>query len=366
MKTLNKIVLFFNYLAAFALLLSVLAQFINPAAFWFLSFFGLAFPILVIINGIFVSYWVIIPKWNVLISLLIISIAIPTIRKFWVFNKPVKVSETSTNAIKVMSYNVQIFDLYNWTKNKETRNQIFELLNQQKPDILCIQEYYTSESIGGYNNTDTLLDFLSAKYEHTEFTTTLRSEDHWGIATFTKYPIVRKGKIVFNTKSNNICIYTDMLINTDTVRVYNLHFQSVLFGKKEYKFLNDLSQKKFETENKFEKSTGLLLRLKIAFEKRALQAEIVLKHIASCKYPIILCGDFNDTPASYVYHKMNAKLMDSFTESGNGIGKTFNGNLPALKIDYIFHDSAFVSQNSKIVYKKLSDHNPITTELVLR
>ncbi len=366
MKTFNKIILVLNYLAAFALLLSILAQFINPAAFWFLSFFGLAFPILAIINGIFVCYWIIIPRWHILISIVILILAVPTIRKFWVFNKSVKVEAANGKAMKIMSYNVQIFDLYNWTKNKETRNTIFDLLLKQSADILCLQEYYTSESKNGFNNTDTLLDFLPSKHEHAEFTTTLRGEDHWGIATFSKYPIVRKGKIIFNTKSNNICIYTDVLVGMDTIRVYNLHFQSVLFGKKEYKFLDDLIQKKLDTENKLEKSSGLLMRLKTAFEKRALQAEMVLKHIATCRYPIILCGDFNDTPASYVYHKINGRLLDSFVESGNGIGKTFNGNLPALKIDYIFHDSTFTSQNSKIVYKKLSDHNPITTELILR
>jgi endonuclease/exonuclease/phosphatase family metal-dependent hydrolase len=363
LKTFNKIVLFLNYLAAFSLLLSVLAQFINPAAFWFLSFFGLAFPILILINAVFICYWLIALKWHIIISVIVVILSIPTVTNFWIFSHHKSSNIELASAIKVMSYNVQIFDLYNWTHNKETRKSIFSLLQEQNADILCMQEYYTSEAPNGFNNTDTLVDILQSKNVHTEFTTTLRDQDHWGIATFSKYPIVTKGKIVFNTKSNNICIYTDVLIGTDTVRIYNLHFQSVLFGKKDYKFIDELTKKKFETEDKWERSQNLVSRLKTAFEKRAIQAEIVLHHMATCRYPIILCGDFNDTPASYVYKKISNKLSDSFVESGSGIGKTFNGNLPALKIDYIFMDSTFQSLNSVIEYKKLSDHYPIITYL---
>jgi endonuclease/exonuclease/phosphatase family metal-dependent hydrolase len=344
-------------------MLSVLAQFINPAAFWFLSFFGLAFPVLILINAVFICYWLIALKWHILISVIVVIFSIPTVRNFWVFNHPKSSNTRLTPSIKVMSYNVQIFDLYNWTRNKETRSNIFNLLKEQNADILCMQEYYTSEAPKGFNNTDTLLEILQSKNVHTEFTTTLRDQDHWGIATFSKYPIVTKGKIVFNTKSNNICIYTDVVIGMDTVRIYNLHFQSVLFGKKEYKFIDELTIKKFETEDKWERSQNLISRLKTAFEKRAIQAEIVLHHMATSKYPIILCGDFNDTPSSYVYRKVSDKLKDSFLESGSGIGQTFNGNLPALKIDYIFTDSTFNAVQSNIIYKKLSDHFPIVAEL---
>jgi endonuclease/exonuclease/phosphatase family metal-dependent hydrolase len=366
LKTFNKIVLFLNYIAAFSLLLSVLAQFINPAAFWFLSFFGLGFPILILINTVFICYWLIALKWNILISTIVVVLSIPTVSKFWIFRNQKSSSAELASAIKVMSYNVQIFDLYNWTHNKATRKEIFGLLQEQNAAILCLQEYYTSEGPNGFDNTDTLIDLLQSKNVHTEFTTTLRNYDHWGIATFSKYPIVTKGKIVFNTKSNNICIYTDVLIGIDTVRIYNLHFQSVLFGKKDYKFIDELAEKKFEAEDKWERSQSLLGRLKTAFEKRAIQAEIVLHHIETCRYPIILCGDFNDTPASYVYKKISNKLTDSFVESGSGIGKTFNGNLPALKIDYIFMDSTFQSLSSIIEYKKLSDHYPIVTYLKRR
>ncbi len=363
MKTFNKIVVVLNYIAAFSLLLSILAQYINPAAFWFLSFFGLAFPILMIINALFICYWLVALKWQILISIVMMLIAIPTARKFWVIGSNSKTEGDKSNAIKVMSYNVQIFDLYNWTNNKATRNEMFNLLSEQKADILCLQEYYTSEAPKNFNNTDTLLQFLPTKYVHTEYTTTLRDKDHWGIATFSKYPIITKGKIIFNTKSNNICIYTDVLLGNDTVRIYNLHFQSVLFGKKDYKFINELADKKFQAEDKLERSQSLLSKLKKAFEKRALQSEMVLRHMAACRYPIILCGDFNDTPASYVYRKMSSKLEDTFIESGSGIGKTFNGNIPALKIDYIFKDSAFISIQTEIINKKLSDHYPIISYL---
>jgi endonuclease/exonuclease/phosphatase family metal-dependent hydrolase len=366
MKNFQKILQILNYIAAFSLLMAVLAQYINPAAFWFLSFFGLAFPLLVFINAMFVSFWLILFRWQVLISMSIILLSLPTTRKFWIYHSDSPKPIVGQKIIKVMSYNVQIFDLYNWTKNKETRNKMFDLIKTQNADIYCFQEYYTSETKSGFNNSDSLQKLLEANQIHQEFTTTLRETDHWGIATYSRFPIVRKGKIVFNTKSNNICIYTDVIINEDTIRIYNLHFQSVLFGKKDRQFINDLAKNKLEADDKWDRSQNIIKRLKTAYEKRALQAELVYRHLLACPYKIILCGDFNDTPASYVYKKINNKLVDTFVESGNGIGKTYNGNLPALKIDYIFRDSAFQSIRSDIIEEKLSDHFPVISQLQLK
>ena len=88
-----------------------------------------------------------------------------------------------------------LFDLYNWTKNTQSRNIILTALAEENPDILCLQEFYTSEEKGDFNNIDTVTGLLNAKNHHIEYTTTLRGNDHWGIATFTKFPIIKKEKL---------------------------------------------------------------------------------------------------------------------------------------------------------------------------
>ena len=258
-----------------------------------------------------------------------------------------------------------LFDLYNWSHNRQSRKIIFEMFKNETPDILCLQEYYTSENPKSYNNADTLVSFLKTKNMHAEYTTTLRETDHWGILTLTKYPIVKKGKIVFDTKSNNICIYTDVLINTDTVRIYNTHLASISFGKKEYKFIDDLNNNEYNNTGLVE-SKNIIKRLKNGFLKRTEEAEMIAAHMNTCKYKIILCGDFNDTPSSFAYHLLSQNLNDAFKEAGNGIGKTYHGNLPLLRIDYILHSSDMECINYTRIPESLTDHYPIYCYLRLK
>jgi endonuclease/exonuclease/phosphatase family metal-dependent hydrolase len=256
-----------------------------------------------------------------------------------------------------------LFDLYNWGKNKETRNKTLNSLADINPDILCLQEFYTSEEKGDYDNIDTLKKLLNTQYYHCEYTATLRKLDHWGIATFSKYPIINQGKILFNTKSNNICIYSDIIINTDTIRVYNIHLQSISFSKVDNKFLEDVISDK-DADDELEHSKNILRRLKRAFTKRSKQVEMITAHLKTCRYEIILCGDFNDTPASYAYQKLSRNLKDAFIEKGNGFGKTYAGKWPQFRIDYILHDKAFKCKKYQRSDETFTDHYPITAYLV--
>ncbi len=258
-----------------------------------------------------------------------------------------------------MSYNSMLFDLYNWSKNKQSRNIILTSLTEENPDILCLQEFYTSEEKGDFNNIDTVTTLLNVKNNHVEYTTTLRNVDHWGIATFTKYPIVKKGKIEFNTRSNNICIYTDVLIDKDTVRIYNMHLQSISFSKANYKFIDAIQNDTTNVKDEVENSKSILRRIKRAFVKRAKQADAISAHITACPYKIILCGDFNDTPASYVYRTIKGNLRDAFMESGSGFEQTYAGTFPRFRIDYIFHSNSFTSKNYHHLSETLTDHYPI-------
>jgi endonuclease/exonuclease/phosphatase family metal-dependent hydrolase len=355
----NRFMLWLNYFAAIALLLSLVAAYISPRTFWPIAFFGISFPVLFILNLAFAIYWGMqMRAWALLSGIMLIASINNLLGnlQFHVSGKaPVQAD------IKVLNYNCMLFDLYNWSKNRQSRRLIFDMLQEEAPDILCLQEFYTSEQKGDYNNADTLKKFLRAKNMHAEYTITLRGYDHWGVATFTRFPIVRKGKIMFNTTSNNICIYTDMLIAGDTIRVYNIHLASLNFGKKEYKFIGNLGSPDSNTD--INQSKNIIRRLKKGFIERAAQTEMIAAHMAACPYKIILCGDFNDTPSSFAYHTLSAGMSDAFRESGSGIGKTYHGALPFLRIDYILHDKSFTSFNYRRYPESLTDHYPVSCYL---
>jgi endonuclease/exonuclease/phosphatase family metal-dependent hydrolase len=256
---------------------------------------------------------------------------------------------------------VRLFDLYNWSKNKETRKAIFDFINKEKPDIIAFQEFYADDD-NEFINIDSLKAMLNLPHEDYEFTLTLRKKHHWGIATFSKYKIVGSGHVNFRVKSNNVCIYSDMLINKDTVRVYNMHLQSIHLLKEDYKFIDALGKDSVEIDE-YKGSRKIAGRLKRAFIKRAEQVDSVAKSLKNSPYPVIVCGDFNDTPASYTYHTMTNELTDAFVEAGKGWGKTYIGIFPSYRIDYILHSNDFEAFNYITHQEKLSDHYAISCRI---
>jgi endonuclease/exonuclease/phosphatase family metal-dependent hydrolase len=272
-----------------------------------------------------------------------------------------KGNENAKNGIKVLSYNVRNFDLYNWSGNKETRHKIFSFLKDESSDIICLQEFFQGDS-GYFETVDSVMKVTKEIDDHIKYTLTKKNK-HWGIATLSKYPIVFKGKVPFKYKSNNICIFSDIKIGNDTVRVYNMHLQSISFTYSDYKFIEALKENNdtLDVEDVEIASKNILRRLKRAFVKRTTQAEKILAHINACKYPVIICGDFNDTPFSYTYHLFAEKYRDSFMESGSGIGNTYIGSMPSYRIDYIFHSPDFASSSFEVHPEELSDHYAIST-----
>jgi endonuclease/exonuclease/phosphatase family metal-dependent hydrolase len=140
-----------------------------------------------------------------------------------------------------------------------------------------------------------------------------------------------------------------------------MHLQSIRFQKADYKFIEQVSNDTTDTKDEMEKSKTILRRLKRAFVKRAVQADAIAAHIKNCKYKVIVCGDFNDTPASYVYNTVRGDLKDAFIESGAGFEQTYAGKFPRFRIDYILHSKEFNSKEYHHVSESNTDHYPIVS-----
>lgn len=350
----KKIIFILNVIISFSLLLSYLSAHLNPSMFYPLAFFGMAYPFLLVANVLFALFWLIAWKKQVFLPVFSILIGYNHIGKFIEFNT----AENAPQGIKVMSYNVRVFDLYNWTGNTKTRDKIFDLIRETSAEILCFQEFFYSEKKDYFNTLDTLLQFQNAKSFHAEYTKTILDEHHFGIATFSKFPIVNRGRVELATRGNNLCIYTDIVINNDTLRVYNAHLASLHLARTDYKFLEELAQ--LESGEQAKGIRQIMKRIKQAFIRRSSQADAIAHHIAASPYPVVFCGDFNDTPLSYAYSTIASGMKDAFVESGVGIGTTYAGKFSPFRIDYILHSDSISSTGFETLPDELSDHYPIT------
>lgn len=360
----QRILFIVNMLAVIAISLSYLSMFVSPENFWMFAFMGLSYPILLIINILFVFYWLILRKKIVLFSLLIILIGWNKVGDLYQLNSTdTEVIISKDSLLKVMSYNVRLFDLYNWTENKYTRNNILDLIRNQQADIICFQEFF-HEDTGIFNTLDTLKEIQDAKNVHIEYSAHVKNVNHWGIATFTKFPIVSKGMIHFKDSSDNISIFTNILFHADTFRIYNLHLESIRFRRADYETLQKITGKKDETN--LDGPQRIISRMRRAYIRRARQTNIIREHIEASPYPVIVCGDFNDTPTSYAYHQISKNLNDAYREKGRGMGSTYVGLIPFLRIDYVLYQPThFEALEFKTIKEKYSDHYPIISTLKL-
>lgn len=350
-----------NSLFAIALLLSYIAASVNPNTFWPLAFFGLALPYLFVVNLLFALGWMLLGNKRLLLSLIVLILGYKSLPKIIQLNAVTPLSES---AIKVMSHNVRLFDLYLWQDDRSTRNEIFKLIRQENADILCLQEFYFSEDQSyEFKTLDSLLTYPGNKFVHDEYSF-IKGPNKWGIATFSRFPIIGRGRVPFETGDHNICIYTDIKTPTEIVRVYNFHLASIRLEKVDYKTIDDVYANSFSSYLGNEQL--LINKLKSAFQRRADQVEKIKNSIKSSPYKVIVCGDMNDTPTSYAYKQLSEGLTDSFLSAGRGLGQTYIGKFPSFRIDYILHDPSFTAQRYETLPQKLSDHHPITSHIKLQ
>jgi endonuclease/exonuclease/phosphatase family metal-dependent hydrolase len=357
-----------NLVAITILLASYCAAYINPETAWIFAFFGLAYPVIAGVNLLFVVLWLILWKRYIFLSLVSLLLGWNNLQAL----SPVRFKDKSIPQginIKILSYNVhRLYGNNPKAKSGETRSQVTEFLSQQKADILFIQEFYARgedylTTIEKFTRSINLEYFTFQNYQGITYKQKINA-----IAIFSKYPIVSTGHFKLN-KGSLFAIFADVIINGDTVRLYNLHLESIRFGNEDYSFYSHLTEPDNETESLplKEGSKRMLWKLRKAFVVRSAQVEILSKQIAECPYPVILGGDFNDTPSSYTYHQLTKKLRDSFKESGTGFFEsTYAGKFPSFRIDYIMHSDHFKSVGYKKFDISLSDHYPVSSTIVFQ
>lgn len=348
-----------NCFFAGALLISYTASFIDPAAAWPVAFFGLAYPFLMFFNVLFVIYWTLRFRWPVLISVICIAIGWNIHQDHFIISLKKPAEPVSARSIKIMSYNAHLFKPVKPNKHdKKTKHEMLDMILSENASIICFQEFYTRNK-GTYNILDSLKK-AGYRYYFVEVFEQNQDEKN-AMAIFSRYEIINKKLVPFYPhKHANMCTYADMLIDGDTIRVINIHLQSISFQPEDYEYLNRVTR---DAETDMLSSRRIGSRLKKAFISRSNQAEIVRELVEASPYPVIVSGDFNDTPISYSFNLISKGLKNTFKEKGKGFGITYGGDFPNFQIDYILCSPRFEVQKYKVIKRKYSDHYPVVATL---
>lgn len=343
------------FVAAGCLGLSYLSIYVNPSKFGLPLFFGLFYIPILAVNVVLLlvafarrsrSAWI--PIIAILPSLLYLDL----------FVKIGGGSHEEKEGIKltVKSYNVGTFSLSSdGLSRDDCRKAVISYINNKLPDILCLQEIFVDNK----NMADTI--FSSYRYRHYKLFKT-RNGKLFGNMTLSRYPIVNTGDICFKG-STNLSVFTDINHYDRILRVFNNHLESynVSFTAL-VKKMSKNSAVGEEMRNEYKEVHDKMLG---TFIKRSDQVNTIQANIEKCKLPAIICGDFNDTPVSYTYHRLVSGRKDSFREAGNGFGGTFMRLWPLLRIDYILYPKEFDCSAHITDKIKLSDHYPVSAELII-
>ena len=335
-----------NLWIIFFTVLSYITPYVSPQTMSFLTFIGLAYPWLLLINIIFIFIWAAsrMRYWWYSAACIILGFGYLT----RVFGIHFLRNELAQNTLKVMSYN-----LGGAASDDKSRADLNDFIKKEDCDILCFQEFaQTEEALELVVKKVVQLDKYPYKARLNGNT----------IAIFSKLPIEIKNIIRFeNGNGSNGCSYADIKVSDNkTVRVYSVHLESnSVSGIADY-----LTEKAdFDKKATWGKVLTMLKLVRRNAKKRANQAEKIAQHIASSPYPVIVCGDFNDIPVSYTYNVLSKNLTDAFKVAGSGFGTTYAGSIPALKIDYILTDKKIRPLSFDIPDVRFSDHYPVVSEL---
>ncbi|MEI7980452.1 MAG: endonuclease/exonuclease/phosphatase family protein, partial [Bacteroidota bacterium] len=241
----------------------------------------------------------------------------------------------------------------------EIREGISSFLLSQNADIICLQEC----CLNGPDDAVILRNYaklIGMKYyyfrNYRKFWDKKKID---AIIIFSRYPVVDSGFFKFPDKSL-FGIYSDILLDQDTIRIYNLHLESIRFGNDDYSFYSHLTDPAEEATPLKEGTKKMFWKLKKAFITRAREVDTISLQLGTCRYPVILAGDFNDSPSSYAYHELTGNLKDAFISSGREFfGSTYAGRFPAFRIDYIFSSGRFKTLEYRKFIIGYSDHYPI-------
>jgi endonuclease/exonuclease/phosphatase family metal-dependent hydrolase len=366
-KFTKKLFITLNAIAALFFLLACLIPYLNPAHWWLIGFLGLAVPYLAIILFFSFIFWLIVKPKIALLPFLCLLAGYQQFSTLFA----VHFDKNSFSQVKIEPQ----FRLVTWnvgsmsgaSKNKEkqkhARTEIADLIIKVAPDIVCLQEFSHSLTQGQQANN---ISLFTKQYPYHFFSPDYTKRNgyyEYGSVIFSRYPIIDSGKIDYPGHLPESLVYVDLLKEKDTIRIFTTHLRSFSFGEADYQDIERIRQQDNEL---LDASRNIFKKMKLAFTRRGIQANIVRTALDESPYPSVICGDFNDVPTSYTYFHIRGNRQDAFLEKDFGVGRTYIALAPTLRIDYILPDRRFDIHQFDMIDEDLSDHLMLVADLSLK
>ena len=349
-KVLNPLFFVLNSIAAIAFVIALAAPNIPPTSLSFFAFAATGFPLLLLINMLFLIWWLAQLNKRIILPVACMLIGFTALQKTFRFGNPYQ-EIRDVDKLSVMTYNVRSFNRYRWLNAADIPTRIMEVIQKEDPDVIFFQEYHQNSSFdlpnypyrlfGDQNNGIKAGLAIYSKIRLTE-SQIMRLDDSNLGSNLIAAKISWKGKMI---------------------NLLNVHLASVGLERPDYATLEDPNYE--QTKNLKTGLSKIVVRLNHAYRRRAAQSQKLKSFIREQKDAVILAGDFNDVPLSYSYHLINEYLLDSFIEGGgSGFGSSYvRGPFP-LRIDYIWHSSDLRSKNYRVEREELSDHFPVKVDFI--
>ena len=331
------------------------AVYVSPEVFSWLALAGLVYPISLAGLLLGVAWRLFAGRWlDCIVPLIALAFTYPHAQLLWGGGA----STEEAADLRVMSWNVRQFDRYQWMEGEVTRDAALKELGRTELDVICLQEMFDDRKRNPFITVRAVRQAAGLDQIHAAFEKLTDHRGVLGVMTLTRYPILRKELMEFPDDPGNGAILTDVRVGDDTVRIVNAHLSSLRLEREDYDAVREGPDA--------ESGRRLLGRLTAAWVKRARQAEQLRDAIEASPHPVLLCGDFNDTPVSYALSALrSAGLTDAFAEAGTGFGGTYIGDLPPMRIDYILHSEEFEALRVEVGEAVLSDHRWVQADVQL-
>ena len=362
----KRVLIFINYGVVFFFLLACIAPYLDPQAWWFISFLGIGFPFLLLAVVGFMVWWLFVKRRYALISAIALLLGIKSVTAFYAISIPNGfATKKKPDTIRIATWNVARFIEMKRNNNKgsQTRLKMLDQIRRQNADILCLQEFFHSYDSTLYHNLDYIRDNLHYPYYYYSYEAD-GDKQFTGNAIFSRFPIIDSGLIRYPRPTlPEALMHVDIRLKNRIIRVYTTHLQSVQLLKTDYEKIDKIKE---GDEGIVSNSKTIFSKVKKGVVNRKIQTDIIEQVLGDSPYPLIFCGDLNDIPNSYTYFKIKGDMQDAFLKRGFGIGRTFSAISPTLRIDYIFADKRFRIDQFKRIVKNYSDHYMLVADIELK
>ena len=368
------------------LLLAIACEQIPARAFWPALFGALTTPAALLLTALLALYWLR-RRWQVaLLPIIALGLTWPHVQRGLALHGAGEMADfeqatmtkqgqfptflpgvNAAGTVSLLSANVRIFNVYAQLRdpdNASSKNFI-SWLATSPADVLCLQEYY-NEPGGSRENgqvfcSDDAIGRRTGRHSFVSPSLTNRNGAEFGMAIFSRYPIVRRGTVPFGKLTQNHAMWADLARPHDTIRVFNVHFQSMSMAE------SDITAATGSRAGLRQKAPNLLRRFRNGAVARGNQVDTVLARVLRSPYPVLLAGDFNDLPYSYTYDQLADHLQNAWATAGLGIGATYHGQLPFLRIDQQFAGPQWQVLGCRVHHEiTWSDHYPLEALYRLR